>query len=77
MHAVRREIHTARHGRVVRFDHLYVFERTKAYKATKRFALSNRAVGRQVAHYLFDGTGEFRHAAVRIRVLKQKTTLQS
>jgi hypothetical protein len=22
MHAVRREIHTARHGRVVRFDHL-------------------------------------------------------
>ena len=77
MHAVRREIHTARHGRVVRFDHLYVFECTKAYKATKRFALSNRAVGRQVAHYLFDGPDELRQAAVPIRVLKQKTTLKA
>ena len=51
MHAVRREIHTARHGRVVRFDYLYVFECTKAYKATKRFALSNRALGRQGERY--------------------------
>jgi hypothetical protein len=39
--------------------------------------LSNRAVGRQVAHYLFDGTDEFRQAAVPIRVLKLKTTLKA
>ena len=77
MHAVRGEIHTARHWRVVRFDHLYVFECTKTNKATKQFALSNRAVGRQFAHYLFDGAGELGQAAVPIRVFKQKTTLEA
>jgi hypothetical protein len=77
MHAVRREIHTARHGRVVRVYHLYVFECTKAYKATKRFALSNGTFGRQVAYYLFNGTDEFRQATVRISVLKQKNDSQS
>src|SRR6516162_832885 len=55
------------------------FKFLSARRRTRRrndFALSNRAVGRQIAHYLFDETGEFRQAAVPIRVLKQKTTLK-
>ena len=68
--AVRREIHCAGHRRMFCFDHSYVFERVKAYKPAKGFALSCRAVSRQIAHDLFDGASEFRRGNFMVPSLK-------